>query len=164
MPYDGELPTTTLALLTFPRLTREPFAIQAGVAADAWWAFYGPPATTYPKPPEGLARERFEHLRAFIAGLPDERFDMTVWSRGALYRRRLFRSAVREPLCACIGGWAGHLFGVPAALAGAALGLGNGQQAEMFTPRGFDVAGRYSRADAVAMLDRYIGTGVIAWK
>lgn len=115
-----------------------------------------------------------KRVRDVIAGLPDERFDMRD-----LYRKNGEEthptsagagSLVREcNTAACIAGWTVALLAPEEARAADAvtamylLGLDERQRGALFMPPGYHQAGRYSRAQAVAVLDHLIETGEVSW-
>lgn len=85
-----------------------------------------------------MNRERLKTLRDHLAGLPDERVDMSV------------HQVTRDcHTVACIAGWADFLFGGEE---GRSLGFSEDQSAEVFFPAGW-VSRSFTRLDAIAAID-----------
>lgn len=91
-----------------------------------------------------MNRERLKTLRDHLAGLPDERVDMSTGGR--------------EALCgtvACIGGWAEQIFG--GEYWNDVLDLSDEQGRALFYPAGWfrraDDPNRLTRTDAIAAID-----------
>lgn len=122
-------------------------------------------------------RARLLRLRNFLAKLPEDNFSMRTWAAedDDLARHLLdpFTDTFRHGCgtACCIGGWAEILFGKfddqaddYEIVAGALIGLDRFQSRQMFMMYG--TAYNYHHvelADAVAVLDHYIATGVIDW-
>lgn len=112
-------------------------------------------------PAEVTTRDRVIRLRDFIANLDDPRkLDMGCFER-------------EVPECGtvcCIAGWANRLYQPDAnkSLFGATasarhlLGLGFTQSHDLFYPTEYGT-GRYTRDDAVKVLDHYLATGKVDW-
>jgi hypothetical protein len=135
MPFDGEIIPT----------------IQTCTSVPPWQQLFSTwdDVTQVPEvqAPKGVFLKRWERLRAFLAELPEGKFDMRYWSG--------------HHGC-CIGGWAEQLFGVADANVPGYLGLARGMAGRMFTPFRYE-QGRYSKASALRMIDTYIRTGDVAW-
>jgi hypothetical protein len=114
-------------------------------------------------------------LRDLIAVLPDVRFDMRRiaydFAYGFVSGGFDFRHSGSEAEClrndpasaGCILGWITFLTGQPSGKAQSWLGGKNLQWHEMYEPPNFSSKGRYTRQDAIAMLDRFIETGKVIW-
>lgn len=87
-----------------------------------------------------MNRERLKTLRDHLAGLPDERVDMSLWST----ERHDCGTAC------CIGGWAERLWADQSA--GVALGLDDYQHDALFFPAGWS-RNKLTRLDAIAAID-----------
>lgn len=104
-------------------------------------------------PAEVSARDRMIQLRDFLAELPDEKFDISLWHCGT---------------AGCIGGWAETLFfgsaysGHDESEVGEHIGLSVANAERLFYPLGYRY-GRHTPAQAVAVLDHYLATGEISW-
>ena len=108
-------------------------------------------------PAEVTARDRVIMLRDFLATLPDEQFNMDKFMS-------------RCGTVGCIAGWQGFLIGDPAPSGfglevvqwsdrvTASLGLDHRQKCDLFYAYG------RTRAEAIAVLDRYLETGRIEWE
>lgn len=125
-------------------------------------------------PDDGLNRENVKRVRDFLAELPPERFDMrALISRGDhdlwLKGDAAFSVLNECGTAACIAGWAIYIL-IPGATSdlGAEglyglLGITPEQGVDLFEPDGFMEPGRYTIAQAVAVLDHLLATGKVDW-
>ena len=94
-----------------------------------------------------MNRERLQILREHLAGLPDERFTMSLW--GAPEDRHTCKTAC------CVGGWTERLWTNQSA--GAALGFTDEQHEALFYPEGWARDGR-PLSDAIAAIDSMLAS------
>ena len=102
-------------------------------------------------PAEVTARDRLIQLRDFLASVPPKEFSYITWDCGT---------------SACIGGWAGRLFGLShdesfSTPVAELLGLSGEQARELF----FDAPIEWpiTEKHAVAVLDHLLATGTVDW-
>jgi hypothetical protein len=119
-----------------------------------------------------LNKENIRKLRGVIAGLPDKRFDMSVWVGRRLSNGQLFSIFGRSDelihdcgTAGCIGGWAEALMREAKSRRRSArswLGLTEAQEGSLFMPPGWNGDG-FARSQAVAVLDHLLKTGKVDW-
>lgn len=120
-----------------------------------------------------MNRKNVKLVRDHIAKLSPARFDMRSLHIVNGYKANFGipndRILIDCGTAACIAGWTNAILGNPdseyddATDAAARLGLDEREADDLFTPRGFDVKGRFTRAQAVAVLDHLLETGKVDW-